>query len=206
MFVDFSITNQVITRTNSNRVVADSKNYLKARFTFVTDEWEGKTKTALFRHEKDSKVYEMLLENDECLVPSEVIKTGYMEVSVFCGDRVTANVSRILVERSGYDENAISPEPTPDIYAQIIEKLDELEGMVDQDAIRALIEEYFVEHPQMTEDEVNALIEKYLEEHPVPGGDSLINMITLDGNELPILIKWWTFHYLSISKSIRMSL
>ena len=44
----FDVSNQHIRRTDSFRVVAKSKNYLHAKFCFLTEEWNGKGKTALF--------------------------------------------------------------------------------------------------------------------------------------------------------------
>ena len=124
--LQFEITNQHIKRTDTFEPVAKSQNYLYAKFTFLTDEWTGLV-TALFKTE--SSVYEMLLdENNECLVPWEVLTSeGNIYVSIFAGDLVTTNQSRVHIIESGYTEDAESSEdPTPSIYEQLLAKYDEL--------------------------------------------------------------------------------
>lgn len=99
------------------RVVADSKNYLCARFSF-SECWRGLTKTAVFTG-ADGAVYHVLLEEDACLVPAEVIRPARFLISVFGGDRLTTDHAVVEVEASGCAEGVTPPVPTPDIYAQL---------------------------------------------------------------------------------------
>lgn len=122
MDVKFKIENQIISRTDRVRVVADSKNYLRAVFAF-TPEWGGLTKTAIFGN--NNNYYEMLLDGDACMVPAEVIKPPYFSVSVVAGDRITANIATVDVIASGYREGETPAEPTPDVYAQIIANMEQ---------------------------------------------------------------------------------
>lgn len=124
--LQFEITNQVIKRTDTFRVVADSKDYLYAKFTILTDDWGDGQKTAIFIQDENS--YRVLLDaNGECLVPWEVlINNAVVRVSVFSGTRVTANYAQIFVEESGYVDNAIYPDnPTPTVYEEIIAMIDD---------------------------------------------------------------------------------
>ena len=100
--------------------VADSKNYLNARFSFSPD-WVG-AKTAIF--EGAEKAYTVLLEGDACVVPWEVIKAPGFWVSVYCGDRVTANRAQVYVEESGYQTGETPEPPTPDVYTQLLEAVE----------------------------------------------------------------------------------
>lgn len=119
----FSIKNQTISRSDSFNVVGDSRKYLKAHFTF-SEEWDG-INTAVFKNGED--VFCVVLPDDNsCLVPWEVIKPPYFTVSVFGGDLITANIVSVAVEKSGYTEGETPEEPTPDVYTQILQKLDEL--------------------------------------------------------------------------------
>ena len=59
----FRVRNQQIERLESNLVVSGSKNYLHAKFTF-TKEWNGLTKTAVFKREEDEEGYLVVLNND----------------------------------------------------------------------------------------------------------------------------------------------
>lgn len=146
--LQFSISNQEITRTDDFHVVAESVDYLYAQFTFLTEEWSGRTITAQFKSNKSSKTYEYILdENNTCVVPWESLELeggGYLYVSVFAGALITTNRARVFVAQSGYDSNAESASPpTPSVYQQILNKLDEIEsGVATQIAeVRGYIDE-----------------------------------------------------------------
>ena len=90
--LEFNVKNQIISRTDNFDVVADSQNYLSAEFTF-TEEWTGSV-VAVFGG-ADGKFYDVLVAENKCLVPWEVIKAPFFTVSVFCGDLITANIVRV---------------------------------------------------------------------------------------------------------------
>ena len=124
--IQFEVANQIITRKDNFKPVADSKNYLYAQFDFLTYEWTGSI-TAIFT--KGNISYKMLLDEDnKCLIPWELlVDGGNIFVSCFCGDLVTANSSRIYVAASGYVADAENEEPaTPSIYSQITDYVDSL--------------------------------------------------------------------------------
>lgn len=123
MTVSFLLKNQVIRRTDSNTVVAQSKNYLRAKFITLTDDWNGPI-TAIFGG------YTVILdENNECVVPWEVLQNpGIVKVSAFCGDLHTASVASMEVKPSGYTEGQTPEPPTPDVYAQLTQMV---QGAVD---------------------------------------------------------------------------
>lgn len=116
MRLDFTLDRQVITRIDSNRVVAGSKGYVTAHFTDVSGDWVEPV-TAIFG------AYAVLLEGMECAVPWEVLADpGTFEVSAFCGDLHTANTARVDVEATGYKKGETPGDPTPDVYAVLVEK------------------------------------------------------------------------------------
>ena len=118
----FNINNQIITFDNSKfKIVEKSKNYLRAKFTF-TEDWNGVIKTAVFVSAKGDP-YNVILENDECSVPWEIIEYPYFTVSVFGGDLITANKVIVYVLKSGYCEGEVPGEPTPDVYIQILNSI-----------------------------------------------------------------------------------
>lgn len=165
MNIVFCVHNQVITRTDTNVIVADSRNYLQATFIF-SEEWNGKEKTAIFIH--DDKAYHVLLENDKCLVPWEVIKPGVLSVSVFAGDLITTNACVTSIKDSGYTDGTKPSDPTPTIYEQIMQKLDEIQtGTVDPDEIAKAVEKYLQEHPveTLTEADVQRIVSEYVAVH-----------------------------------------
>ena len=120
----FRVRNQQIERLESNLVVSGSKNYLHAKFTF-TKEWNGLTKTAVFKREEDEEGYLVVLNNDVALIPWEVLQNeGIFYVSVFGGDLITVNKARVVVEESGYIDGGQPSDPTPDVYNQLTTHID----------------------------------------------------------------------------------
>jgi endoglucanase len=130
----FTILDQIITRTDTTRPVADSRNYLTATFT-VPITWTG-TITAVFS--KSGLTYTQVLDaNKSCLVPWEVLTAGTMWVSAFCGDLKTANRSNVAILVSGYPVNVENATvPTPSGYSQLLALID-----TQEDEISALEED-----------------------------------------------------------------
>ena len=130
--LNFQITHQHINRVDTEKPVADSKNYLYAHFDFLTEEWENKVVTAIFTKGDDS--YYMLIDIDgDCLVPWEVISEGNVYVSCFTGELITVNKSRVYIRKSGYVEDANnSQEPTPNIYEQLTSQFGQLANQFEK--------------------------------------------------------------------------
>lgn len=122
MRLNFTLDRQVITRIDSNRVVAGAKGYVAAHFIDVRGDWTVPT-TAIFG------TYAVLLDdNMDCIVPWEVLADpGTFEVSAFCGDLHTANTARVDVEATGYKKGETPGDPTPDVYATLVNKVSNAE-------------------------------------------------------------------------------
>ncbi|MBQ6706796.1 MAG: hypothetical protein IJN07_04760 [Clostridia bacterium] len=104
------------------RVVGDSRNYLVARFSFG-ENWRGLTKTAVFQG-ADRKAYHVVLENDRCVIPAEVLRPTRFTVSVFGGDRLTTDRATVAVDGSGMVAGISPPTPTPDVYNQLLSQVE----------------------------------------------------------------------------------
>ena len=120
MILEFELYYQTISFINKGvKIVANSKNYLKAHFNTKSDDWQRPI-TAIFKSGDD--IYNVLLDdNDECLVPWEVLENvDSVSVSAFSGDLHTANKVVFNVTESGYEEGKTPGEPTPDVYQQLI--------------------------------------------------------------------------------------
>ena len=120
----FNVKNQIIARTDAFRVVADSRNYLTARFTF-TEEWKGNI-IAIFGNGEE--YYNVVVSENTCIVPWEVIKPPFFTVSVFCSEEslVTANIVTVEVEKSGMEEGKDPTPPTPDVWQQYMASMQEV--------------------------------------------------------------------------------
>lgn len=127
MQLQFLIQEQYIRRMDNNKVVSDSKNYLEAYFMF-SSHWDNATKTAVFSD--GVNCYEMLIVDNVCVVPHEVIKTPEFTVSVFDGDLLTTNRAAVNVIESGLGPNPPKP-PTEDIYDQILDLVEDAKSTSD---------------------------------------------------------------------------
>lgn len=115
----FRVKEQIIEHlTTDKKVVANSRNYLKCKFEFCED-WKGVIKTAIFTA-ATGDIFNVILENDACTIPYEVINYPHFTVSVFGGDLITVNRATVDVLKSGYAKGETPKEPTPDVYTQII--------------------------------------------------------------------------------------
>jgi hypothetical protein len=161
----FSVDKQIITRTDKEKVVRDSMNYLHANFTF-SEEWTGQI-TAVFKSK--SGAFNVLLDNlNSCLVPWEVLKDEVIEISVFCRDLITANKAKIITIESGYEIGEEGRIPTPDIYTQIIDMINNIEtGTVDPEVVAEVVDEYLADKDFVTEDDVNNIVAAYFDAHKV---------------------------------------
>jgi hypothetical protein len=84
-------------------IASDSKNYLKAKFIFQTNDWKTNLpKYALFSYQgRTYKKYlgiEEGVKENECFVANEVIKPGEFTVSVFAENYITTNIVTIPVK------------------------------------------------------------------------------------------------------------
>lgn len=124
----FSVNKQIITRTDNNVAIADSVDYLTATFSF-SEEWELCSKTIIFR--SGDTIKSLLLENDTCIVPWEVINLGGFKVSVIGVNGnvlITTNVIDIPCGASGYADGEEPEPPTPSEWQQIMAILAHLQG------------------------------------------------------------------------------
>ncbi len=132
--LDFRVEDQHV-RAPHYRVVGDSRNYLIARFSFG-ENWRGLTKTAVFQG-ADGEAYHVLLENDRCLIPAEVIRPTRFTVAVFGGDRLTTDRIAVTVDGSGMVEGVTPPTPTPDIYNQLLSMVETERQVAEAAAVAA---------------------------------------------------------------------
>lgn len=104
----FTIENQIIKRTDNFLVVALSRNYLYAGFTFLTPDWNGTERKVVFRRDETYQVV-TLDETGVCLVPHELLREpGIVSVSVYGTNRgrITTNTTCFNVYESGYSKRS----------------------------------------------------------------------------------------------------
>lgn len=106
--------------------VADSIDYLSARFDFQSDDWDGAEKWAHFS--RDGKVYDYLL-RDDCIRPEDHLNLdeGEWRLSLHGNfyangkviKRITTNSTKITIQPSGL----VTGEPFPELPATALEAL-----------------------------------------------------------------------------------
>ena len=125
----FVVNNQIIERTDTFVPVRSSKNYLYVEFDFQTDDWNGKSKTVLFRSGDNDPVPVLLGDTNTCIVPAEVLVGASFSVSIVAGNLITANMVVVKLYESGYRTGDI-PEPSETLYEQLMTAFDETKQTV----------------------------------------------------------------------------
>lgn len=80
MTITFNVENQILSRTDTNKIIEKSKNYLFAEFTFSED-WNNTNKAIIF--ENNVLRYKIYLDSDnKCQVPNRIIRNDGFTISV----------------------------------------------------------------------------------------------------------------------------
>ena len=119
----------------SDLIASESKDYLKVNFSFSKD-WDGYAKTAVFRNANKEKTIGVILENNECMVPYEIIHENGFSISVYGlkgSSRITTTEGYVWVEKSGFSQETTEPaSPTQTEYEQIISIMQENKKISDK--------------------------------------------------------------------------
>lgn len=123
MILNLKVDGQTLTMSESNPgMVEKTLNYVKCVFDFTSEEWNGTIKTAYFRNEKTVKTASQILQNNECMIPHEVLEDeGCVSFSVV-GEkenyRITSSAVSFFNHPTVYGGEPSDPTPTE--YEQII--------------------------------------------------------------------------------------
>ena len=129
MVIQFKVNEQKLSLLSNPWIVGNSYNYVNCQFSF-SDDWDGLPKTAIFTN--GSREYPVTLNrSDQAKVPWEVLSPEQFYVSVVGGspndNMITTNIIAIDVHPSNechrYDNYNCNRNPTPDIYQQILDLL-----------------------------------------------------------------------------------
>lgn len=135
MTLEFKVTGQhIVWVNNTEYVVADSRNYLKAVFDLP----EGWTYPATVLFKGKCKTVPVLLAQagEEITVPPEVIKAPMMLVSCYCGDLMTTDSARVTIAASGYtsDTDDTQSSEQSDYYSQMIAYIGQINALIGDGA------------------------------------------------------------------------
>ena len=139
------------------------------RFDF-DEEWMGhNVKTARFAYNGTYK--DVVFEGNECPVPV-ISDTHSFRVGVFSGNLKTTTAAYVSAKKSILCGSGSPAAPSPDVYAQIMDKLNEIAANgVTSDQIEEALAKYLEKNPidGINEDELKQAVEAALEEAKASG-------------------------------------
>ena len=122
--IEITIRNKVARIASSPIIVGKNKDYI-VRFDFDEDWDKYDTKTARFS--QDGEYQDIIFAGNECSMPA--LDGGkVVEVGVYAGDISTTMPAYLKVQKSIIDDDGVPADPQPDVYAQLMERLNELEA------------------------------------------------------------------------------
>ncbi len=128
--LEFSVSNQTLTRLDETAVVSDSVNYLDCHFTFSPD-WEGVTPVATFGHSEVAEPITVMIVDGVCRVPWEVIRPYGFYMAVYGSGKsgegifthIPTDTVTVEVGKSGVAERMAPAAPTPDMYDTLMAEI-----------------------------------------------------------------------------------
>lgn len=142
--INVQVRGKIASAINPPTYICGNSDYMIA--FDLDDEWTAyDIKTARFSWE--GKHEDVVFTGDECPVP--VISNTYgFRVGVFAGDLRTTTAAYIPAKKSILCEEGMPADPEPDVYAQLMKRIDEIAGGGASEAdIAAAIEKYMSENP-----------------------------------------------------------
>lgn len=138
-----SVRNKVARNETRLQYVCGNSDYV-IDFSF-DEEWGGyATKTARFV--SGGEFIDVVFSGNRCKMPV-ITDTYTVTVGVFAGNLKTSTPAVIMASKSILCGGGIPADPLPDVYAQIMERLNAGGGDVTDEQIAQAVEAYMAEHP-----------------------------------------------------------
>ena len=148
--IKFLVKGQNIETLEHEIIVADQIAFVKVHFAF-DNSWKPLHKVVQFT--QDENTYNRMLGNEEtsCFLPSELL-AGTVKMSLFGYDaassetvRATTVVKTLHIRPSGFDGENSNVPPTPDLYQQLLQKIQSAsKGLDGKSAFEIAVEHGFV--------------------------------------------------------------
>lgn len=115
------VIDQTLTITNIPKIASGGENEIRVDVSFC-EMWDGLGKTAVFYH-KESQVYSVVMKNDSCVIPREVLaEPGNLHFGIHGVGGTTVKTTEEVVLK--VDKGAITGlnplEPLPGVYKQVM--------------------------------------------------------------------------------------
>lgn len=120
--VYLSCVDQELEITESGTIASGGVNEVSVEVKF-SSEWDGFIKT-LVCYQNKNDVYYVVMENDSCIIPWEVLtKQGTLRMGImglYNGTKRTSNLVKMKVVEGAITTETAIPDPTPDIWQQML--------------------------------------------------------------------------------------
>lgn len=138
--IEISVRDRIAWQTNKEEYICGNGDFA---VDFVFDqEWnEAENKTARFIH--GGQHTDVVFTGSRCAVP-KIFGTRKMKIGVYAGDLQTTTPAEVACKKSILCDSGLPADPAPDVYAQLMKKLDE--GVSAEDIAKA-VTDYFRENP-----------------------------------------------------------
>lgn len=169
--IEVSVRDRIAWQTNRIEYICGNSDFV-VDFAF-DDEWaNAEHKTARFIHGEQHT--DVLFTGNRCAIP-KIIGAIYMQVGVYAGDLRTTTAAVVLCKKSILCDDGTPADPLPDVYTQLLEKLNSLNPNESGDTypikrIESLDEENLVNLRDI-EDGIYILYGYF---KPFPGSDSTL--------------------------------
>ena len=172
--IEISVQNRVAWQTNATDYICGNSDFVVG---FVFDnEWdEFETKTARFIHGGEHT--DIVFTGKECKVP-KILNVKRMEVGVFAGDLYTTTPALVHCRKSILCDSGIPADPPPDVYAQVMEFLN---NGVSAEQINKAVADYLEKNPVETGSKVTIGVVDLLASKWVGGNNLFSQVVTIDG-------------------------
>jgi hypothetical protein len=139
--LQFTISNQKIERTDEFGVVEGSKNYLAAQFIFVTPDWDGVIKTAVFIDSDGTPHPSLIADDNTCGIPIAWLAIEQRGAVGVLGNKdnkvITTSTTRVRIKPKGYDGELIEDDVAQSYFDQIMQSFSKSKQFVTAEADRA---------------------------------------------------------------------
>ena len=159
--MQFTVNERKIKSEDITSLIGDNADYA---VTFAFDEeWEGQAKTARFILK--NRYVDVILEDDACTIPVEILKQGVLAVGVYA-EKITSTICEIPVKPSIKEKAGNVAAPTDDVYAQLLKQMQVLEqGAVSEERISLALSDFMEKDDTlMKKSEFNEQANAYLGE------------------------------------------
>ena len=130
----FSVVDQDLYITNQPTIASGDVTVDQAIFSFESDDWDGRVKTAVFFSDEKEPYYRALDLNGACYIPSEVLTdAGRIYIGVFGvkdGTILTSTLVRYKIEKGAIAR--ATGGVTPELWDQILASYEEIDQEIDE--------------------------------------------------------------------------